>query len=168
MSPRRWQGDAGGDLSEPLSAARGPSRAASPFRPPRHRMVAAPLVRGGWVPSHSARSPASELRGRDAGSRRGQTRVALAEPDHGIMSSLGHTSGDLAPEVPSGPISFHHALLPSQLPSSFEKGYDRGGAWALGHDLRVAPEVSLCWWPCGPGSKFDTASASCGRNIKVC
>lgn len=96
--------------------------------------------------------------------------MALAEPGHGIISSLGHTSGVLAPEVPSGPIAFHHSLLPSQPPSSSEKGYDRDGAWALGQvTTSELPLKSLfAGSRVGRGSNFDTVRVACGRIIRVC
>lgn len=127
--PRRWRRDAGGDLSEPLSAARGPSRAASPPALPGARSLPHSLSweEGSFRPVPDPLHPSWE-RARDAGSRRGQTRVALAEPGRGTAASLGHTPGVLAPEVASGPTSFHLSFPYSQsTSSSWERLWQRRG-----------------------------------------
>lgn len=41
------------------------------------------------------------------------------------------------------------------------------GHWVTTSELPLK-SLFAGWWPCGPGSNFDTARAACGRNIRVC
>lgn len=98
-----------------------PSQARDPCR------TLCPGKRGSFRPVPDPLHPSWE-RARDAGSRRGQTRVALAEPGRGTAASLGHTPGVLASEVASGPTSFHLSFLYSQsTSSSWERLWQRRG-----------------------------------------
>lgn len=126
-----------------------------PFLPPRAKSLPHPLSWEEGVPSPSVRAPASQLRARDVGSRRGQTRVALAEQGHAPASSRGHTPGVLAPEVPSGPTSISPVCPDSSFLVLKKVMTEAGpGSWVT---TSGCPFVGGC---VGPGSNFSAAGAT--------